>query len=251
MAAETEPTILRVTPDQFSVCYALLAETFQAEELNSRQELLADLAKSATDEPAEKFVMLARMARGTDPNGPCQAAISLIVGCYLALDAGPFAGQSVGFIEYLVTHAEFRQQGHASAMLTAFEQDMLRMADFRDERLRLILGEIDPDLVAFKQKRGYRQPLDSRYLQPPIAFDAQTGRPVSSTLPKVLVVKSWNQPVAAGLLLHAVQRVFEKRYVPHNIGAPAGQQVAAYIHAHVYAPFAASLRLDEGFVKMA
>jgi len=194
--------------------------------------------------------MLARLARGThqDSHGP--AAVSLIVGCYLALDSGKFPGQSVGFIEYLVTHAECRQQGHASAMLAAFEQEMLCLAARRAERLRLILGEIDPDLAEFKHKRGYRQPLGSRYVQPPIAFDAQTGRPLSPELPKVLVVKSSNQPVDAGLLLHAVQRVFEKRYVPQNIGEQAARQAAAYIQVQVYAPFAASLQICEGFVRV-
>ena len=245
-----ESAIRRVTPDQFPDCYALLEETFRADELNTRQQMLAELAEPATAGRADEFVVLARLPSAEHQPGPAKAAISLIVGCYLGLGTQQFAGQSVGFIEYLVTNAAFRQQGHANAMLTAFEQEMRRIAAFRQEQLRLILGEIDMDLVAYKRKRGYRQPLASRYVQPPIAFDAHTGWPLSPALPKVLVVNSWNLPIEEAVLLHTVQQIFEKRYLPRHLGEVATQTAAAYINEYVYAPFAASLQASEGIVRL-
>ena len=251
-AVTTEPRSepRRVTPDLFPACYALLQATFHAEELNTKQQMLADLTTPADGRPAEEFVMLARRAEAEGRGRQGNAVISLIVGCYLGLSAPEFAGQSAGFIEYLVTSAAFRQQGHASAMLAAFEQEMHRIAQARQERLRLIVGEIEADLVAFKRKRGYRQPAGCRYAQPPIAFDELTGAPLADALPKVLVVNAGNDPVEARLLLDAVRQIFAKRYVPRRASEPAARHAAAFIHSQVYAPFAASLQTADGIVRL-
>lgn len=251
VTTEARSAIRRVTPDMFPACYALLEGTFQAEELNTQQQMLADLTAAGAGAPAGEFVMLAHLAGEAAQGSQSQAVISLIVGCYLGLSAPEFAGQSAGFIEYLVTSAAFRQQGHASAMLAAFEQEMHCIAQARHEQLRLIVGEIEADLVAFKRKRGYRQPAGSCYLQPPIAFDEQTGAPLAEALPKVLVVNAWNAPVGERMLLDAVRQIFEKRYVPRHADEQATQRAAAYIHTTVYAPFAASLQTTDGVVRMA
>jgi hypothetical protein len=247
---ETCHSIIRIAPEQLQPCYTLLQSTFHAGELNSAAEMLADLSAAVSTESEEQFVMLACLEKQEQWNVTSDAVVSLIAGCYLALDHPKFSRQSIGFIEYLVTEAAFRRHGNASALLIAFEQEMLRIAACREEQLCLIMGEVEPDLVDFKVKRGYHHPKASQYAQPPIAFDVQTGLPMSTEIPMILMVKSWIGAIKADLLLQAVQVIFKKRYVPKNMDKPATQEVITYINEFVYAPFEASLQVDGGLVMM-
>jgi hypothetical protein len=250
--------IARITPEQFPPCYALLQEAFAADELNSAAEILADLSVPLSAESPEQYVMLARWAElsgavGRTGEGRLGAVASLISGCYLALEEPRFAGQGVGFIEYLATSAAQRGQGHAGALLAALEAEFMRIANNRRDRLRLIIGEIGPELVAFKLRRGYRQPPGSRYTQPPIAFDPRTGQPLSPALPKILMVKDMEAgagaelpaaelPVETDLLLHAVRTIFARRYLPKRLSPQAARRAWAYIEEQALRPFAASLQ---------
>jgi len=50
----------RVTPEDFASCYALLAETFAPDELESAAVMQADLATLAGDRQPVQYIMLAR-----------------------------------------------------------------------------------------------------------------------------------------------------------------------------------------------
>ena len=246
---DTGQGIIRISPEQLPPCYALLHETFHTAELNSLAEMQADLSTPASIESKEQFIILTRLGI-EDQNISSNPVVSLIAGCHLALPNPKFSNQSIGFIEYLVTNPTFRHLGHASAMLSAFEQEMIRIANSRQERLCLILGEVEPDFIDFKVKRGYHQPKASRYAQPPIAYNENTYLPISAKLPKILMVKSWIGAIEADLLCTAVQVIFEKRYVPKRLDVRSARKVMDYIHRHVYIPFFASLQVDRGFVVM-
>ena len=248
---EIEKEIIRIGPELLLPCYALLQEIFHAEELNTLAEMQADLSLPASIESTEHVVILARQAdnSGGQIINPSPIA-SLIVGCYLSLGDIDNSDQSIGFIEYLATSPAFRNRGFASSMLNAFEQEMLQLAADRNERLCLIMGEVEPDLVNFKVKRGYHQPRSSKYVQPPISYDQETGLPLSAELPKLLMVKSWSGAIEADLLLHAIRTIFEKRYIPKNLEIQSASWVKDYIQEHVYVPFLASLQVQAGIVLM-
>jgi GNAT superfamily N-acetyltransferase len=231
---------LPVLADRFAECYALLQETFHAAELNSASEMLANLTANGDCGQPDRSFMLARFSQEPDPG----TLIALISGFYLPLNDPEHAGHGIGFIEYLVTRPEFRRQGHASHLLRSLECALQECALSRGERLTLVLGEVEPWMVPFKVKRGYRWPRGSRYCQPPITYDLRTGRPLSPPLPKLLMVKWWNDPLEAGLLLSALEVIFRSRYVPKNASPPVVRQILAGIMENIYTPFARSLCLD-------
>jgi hypothetical protein len=247
---EIRQEIIRISPEQLPHCYALLQEIFHAEELNTLEEMQADLSVLVSSKSSQQFVVFARQADTEAQYGSLNPIASLIVGCYLSIRNIEPTNRGIGFIEYLVTASAFRQRGYASSLLNAFEEEMLRLASLRKEQLCLIMGEVEPDLVDFKVKRGYHQPRGSKYVQPPISYDQMTGLPLSAELPKLLMVKSWTGSVDVRLLLHAVRIIFEKRYVPKNMDKQSKHKVNDFIYEHVYAPFSASLQVDQGIVIM-
>jgi hypothetical protein len=242
--------IVRIKPEQLSECFPLLQETFRPEELNSLADLQADLSNSDSPLSSQIYIVLARLTRSGSPHCLLNPVVSLIAGCYIALPENRFTGRAIGFIEYLVTNQAFRQQGHASAVLSHFERELLQISKSRHEQLSFILGEIEQNFVDFKVKRGYYHPAGSVYAQPPITFDAETGHPLSPKLPKLLMIKPCCGAVEAELLLASLQKILRTRYVPKGLNAHASRQVMDTIHEQVYIPFANSLRVDHGLVIM-
>jgi hypothetical protein len=243
-----EHRVVRVRAEQLPACYSLLQQTFCADELNSLADMQADLSTPVSSETEEQFVILAQVNRQTDQNISGSQVISLIAGCYLGLSNLNYQNVGIGFIEYLVTNPIYRNLGYASSMLSAFELEMNRIAVSRKKRLSIIAGEVEPDFVAFKQKRGYHQLTGSIYAQPPIQYDVITGRPLSPKLPKILMIKSWIGEVETDLLLDAVRVIFAKRYVPKKVNERTAFKVMDYINKNVYAPFSASLQANRGIV---
>lgn len=246
---ETEQRVFHVTPELLPACYPLLQKTFLASELNSLEDMQADLSAPRSSESNEQFVVLARV-NAQDHQNICESqVISLIAGCYLALSHPKYQNVGIGFIEYLVTNPIYRHLGHASSMLSAFELEMMRIADSRKERLSIILGEVEANFVDFKKKRGYYQLKGSTYAQPPIKYDVITGVPLSPKLPKILMIKSWIGEIETDLLLDAVRVIFAKRYVPNEADERSAHKVMDYIDKNVYAPFCASLQVERGMVR--
>jgi ribosomal protein S18 acetylase RimI-like enzyme len=246
----------RVTPEDFAPCYALLAETFAPDELESAAVMQADLAAPADDRQPVQYLMLARSLTDSSPpdgGGPLEGGpvISLIAGCYLALPEDEFPHRGIGFIEYLATRQEYQRQGHASALLQLLESELQNIAAGRGARLSLVMGEIEPEMVDFKARRGYRQPCGSHYCQPPICFDAVTGEARFPPLPKLLMVKTWDSAVPTALLLSAVRTVFAKRYLPRRGAPQARGKASEYIRRTIYEPFARSLTTRGDDVRMA
>ena len=232
---------MRVTAEHFASCYRLLRESFASVELDSESSILADLVGQTELKRASQYLMLARTGSPDDSD----SVISLIAGCYLRLDTAEFDGQGIGFIEYLVTRRAFRQHGYAGSLLSRFEYEMQQIAASRGERLRLILGEVEPELMPFKRKRGYRWPMGSHYAQPPVAFDPLTGVPLTAEVPKRIMVQSWGMPIHSRLLSSAVEVVFRERYLPRDFERQAALNAETYIMERIYAPFVASL-VSEG-----
>lgn len=228
-----------VGQQEFASCYKLLSETFHPEELDDPAGMSADLIAPAGG--MVRFFMLARRLSEAP-----QHVVSLIAGCYLSLSETPYAGFGAGFIEYLVTHPDFRQQGHASALLTGFESALQREADARGENLSLVLGEVEEDLVSFKLKRGYCLLPGSCYAQPPISFDKLSGSPLSAPLPKLLMAKQISETLPAsaplgGLLPAVVKQVFIQRYgLRSQTGLPA-ENARLWILEHIWQPFVESI----------
>jgi GNAT superfamily N-acetyltransferase len=244
---EAEPRQERVGRANFTACYALLSETFSVDELDSPEDMLADLEAPEDGEPV-RFLMLARSLPSSSGSYEPHYVISLIAGCYLSLEKTGYHSQGIGFIEYLVTRPGYRNQGHASALLAGFEAAVQEIASKRGEQLDLILGEVGQDLVSFKRKRGYQLLPGSRYAQPPIAFDPHSGAPLSDPLPMLLMLKTWVQPLPVELLLSAVGYVFAQRYGLRRQSGPAADNAAAFISQQVFTIFASSLRTVEGMV---
>jgi len=216
----------------FAAAYELLHSAFDPSELSDRSVFEADFQSTVPP-----FVMFARFA------DPAQA-ISVICGVYLRIADRV----SIGFIEYLVTRRECRSRGHGGALLAAFECEMMRMASARGDRLALILGESVPAILPFKVRHGYRWPVGSQYVQPPIAFDPVTGAPRAEPVPLTLMVKltdSTHTKISTSLLLSAVRTIYRTRYgfrAPQLALSEQADHVSQTAIGKLYAEFSRSLR---------
>jgi len=148
--------------------------------------------------------------------------MAAISGCYLEIDDDTEADvrYSLGFIEYLAVHPDYRHgYGHGTALLQAFESEVRAIAAIRGDKLLGFFGEVEDELIPFKVNRGYRWPEGSIYQQPPIAFDPISGLPAQIPVTLNLMIKLAHSPsdvIDRSLLTRSVRTIYQTRYGVHD-----------------------------------
>jgi hypothetical protein len=259
---------LKITePDErFEQVYELLRLTFAEDELDPK-EVLLDSFNAIKKEQAESFVypiMIGRFWRTLGPQlydasgrlqqfafNPLVTTDNIIgasSGTYMSMEPSQRKYLSLGAIGHLVTRDHFRGgQGHGTALLKAFEQEVEGLAIERGDKLQLILLEAQADSRGFWAKEGYLWPVGSRYAQPPLEFDPVTGERFHDEVPEYLMVKIWNDPVATHIdskLLTDAVRIMYQNWCLEKIATytpEAAKRATDYVIGKVFAEFVASL----------
>lgn len=215
---------------RFEQAYELLRLTFNETELEPRgryQHMVKQAADAAFDYP---LVMAGNFWR---TSGLCvydeQSTLlkfdfdplnfrasthlrGLINSNYMRLPSAMINNASVGVIGHTAPYPP-TAEGNLGA-LNAFEQRMTDLARQRGETLRLFMVEADAESADFFYEAGYREPKDSRYEQPPMEFDPETGMALNPPVPQTLMVKVHNpafpNEVEVTLLKAAVQTMVEQ-----------------------------------------
>lgn len=252
-------------PDErFEQCYELLRLTFNEDELGPREVYLKGfrLLKKAPDAPLP--VRIGRFWQalgpqqyhasgqlqsfGFDPLVLTESVMSEINGTYMSMEGSQRTHESLAAIGHIATRSHFRRgHGHGTAVLKAFEQEVEMFARERGDKLQLIVLESQADARGFWSKRGYRWPVGSYYVQPPLAFDPITGEPLYDEVPEYLMVKIWNEPEAtqidSQLLTDAVHTMYQNWYLrgTATYEPEAAKRAIDYVFGKDFAAFVASL----------
>ena len=250
----------------FEQCYELLRLTFQPAELSPREGYVRHLTARAGMPTAREnvpYVMMGRFWRvagpqrydaagrlahfGFDPLMVTEQVASVISGNLMPLVPPAVPGASIGAIGHLATREHLRRRGgHGGTLVAQFERAMEALAAARGETLSLLVLEAEPDAMAFWARQGYRWPVGSRYAQPPLDWDPDTGERRYDEVPELLMVKNPHDPgattVDAQLLRHAVRTLYENWCLarPRTFAPHAAARAEQYVEG-VYAAFEASL----------
>jgi len=252
-------------PDErFDQCYELMRVTFGEGELESRERYV-EMVRSLKDEHHPyPLVMIGRFWHASGPQlydasgqlvqfdfNPLAITdniVSVISGNYMAMQVSQRQGEGIGAIGHLATRDRFRRgQGHGTALLKAFEQEVEMVATMRGERMRLIILEAQADSWWFWAKRGYRWPAGTRYSQPPLDFDPLTGERRFDEVPELLMVKVWDDLAAthvdSKLLMDAVRTIYQNWCLAKtaSYSTEAARRARDYVFGKVFAEFVASL----------
>jgi hypothetical protein len=253
--------------ERFEQCYELLRRVFDEAEREPKDRFIAMInALRDPNEPAP-LVLIGRFWRALgpqqydaagalrrfvfDPTMALDSIVSVLSANYMSLAWIRDQRAGIGAIGHLATRERFRRgQGHGTALLETFEGEVARIAAARGERLELIALEAQEESEAFWFKRGYRWARGTRYAQPPLDFDRDTGERFYDEVPETLMVKVPGLPmaasVAAPLLVDAVRTMYQNWCLARTVGYPlaAAQRAADYVMGKVLGDFIASLPPD-------
>jgi hypothetical protein len=152
----------------------------------------------------------------------------------------------MGAISYLATRPALRGKGgHGRHLLAAFETALKKRADDLGEPLRAIVLESEGRARGFWSKMGFRCAPDSRYIQPPLNYDSQTGEPLSNTAPETFMVKfvdgSSPEFIDRAELLEWVRLIYERWYSPELANPAATARAHALVFDELFGIFRSSL----------
>ncbi|HEX6798912.1 MAG TPA: hypothetical protein VF116_14475 [Ktedonobacterales bacterium] len=251
----------------FEQCDTLLRENFEPDVLDPKERMVLMLERLADPTHTFPIVLMGRFWRasgpqeydaaghltrfGFDPLAVTESIAASISAHYMSLQPVGRPGEAIGAIGNIVTRARFRGgQGHGTALTEAFERETVRIAQERGETVRLYILESEEDSQGFWHKRGYRWPLGTRYAQPPLEFDPQTGERLYDEVPETLMVKMAGQPdaieVDAELLTAAVRIMYLDWCLAETKTYPlaARKRAEEYVLGKVLGEFRASLPPD-------
>ncbi|MAS38255.1 MAG: hypothetical protein CL610_29935 [Anaerolineaceae bacterium] len=263
--AAAHPTTFYQVPiwqpdDRFEQAYALLEHTFTPDVLDPRRNFV-DYLRDLTG-PPDDFVILGRFWRASgrhtytpagelaqfafDPLVSTESIAAVIVGEYISLAA--YTGQPVGLggISYLATRPALRRgQGHGTALTDALETAMRTCAAHNGETLSYMVLESESRARHYWAKKGYRYPRDSRYVQPPLAYDPQTGVPILNPAPETFMLKFMDAATPPAIdrdeLLLLVRAIYENQYCPTLPTSAATERVRHYVLDTLFGQFAESI----------
>jgi GNAT superfamily N-acetyltransferase len=233
---------IRIGPgdDRVEGAYRLLDREFGSRELDSEGAMADRLADSAAGRPVS--ILLARYAV---ESGPVDGAgpVAVAAGDYIPLPSGG----AIGALGHLVTDPAGRGHGHGRALAGAFERSLLDEAAAQGRGLDLLLLESRPSACAFWAQLAYRWVDGSRYHQPALRADPQTGRSAHDPVAELLMVKAPgfvpSDSVSTDLLVEAVSSTYRHWYQPDvaDLTPPAWARVTASLWGPLFSDFLASL----------
>ncbi|MBX3063120.1 MAG: GNAT family N-acetyltransferase [Anaerolineae bacterium] len=182
-----------------------------------------------------------------DPDNITEHTVSVITGDYISFSRIARYGYSMAGIGQLVTRTgeQWRGQGHGTALVRAFEAECEKMAQARGEQMKTYLVESEGDAQRFWAKMGYRWVVNSRYYQPPIDWDYETGERRFDEVPELLMIKVVGQPdsqsIDSQLLRDTVRATYLDWYIPIKASPIAREKIEAYVFDKLYADFEDSI----------
>jgi len=123
-----------------------------------------------------------------DPLVTTESAASVICADYFLHDSATLGRRvGIGAIGYLATRPALRGKGgHGSHLLSAFETILHKRAVETGEPLHAVVLESEDRAARFWSKMGFRTAPGSRYIQPPLSYNPQTGEPASRAASETL-----------------------------------------------------------------
>jgi hypothetical protein len=261
---------LRITtPDtQFDQCYELLSATLGEEILNPKEyyaRLL--LAERPPGEPLDCVIV----GRFWSVSGPQQyssdgmlikyhfdlltvanSIAAAVAGDYIPLEKHKELG--IGGLGQAASRPGMRGQGHGKSVVEAFEAEMTQIAAAHGQQLCMMILEAEPASRRFWAGCGYRYPMGTRYMQPPIDYDRVSGKPLFPAVPELLMVKplgnSMGNSIDRELLIDAVYSLYKKWYIFDYIPEKARPEAEAYVFGTLFKDFLDSLPPGDGHVPL-
>jgi hypothetical protein len=255
----------------FEQAYELERITFNPAVLSPREKYVHRYRQLAVSGKPRPYIMLCRAFRvagahrydtaghliqfNFDPLAAVEGPVCATSATYIDMSSVGRPSDGIIGIGHLATREYFRRKGHARAVIEQLEQESVTLAAQMGQQLRLILLESEPDARSFWASCGYRYPLGSRYYQPPIDFDPDTGYPLFEEVPELLMVKVIESPkkhtVDRVLMLDSVKALYQRWYTSEANNPAASQKIYDYVFGKLFEDFAASLQGDTPDVTLA
>lgn len=239
----------------FKQTYALMEQIFEPDVLDE-----ADIYRDAFPDPAaaahtSNFIMVSRFWRasgaqtydaegrlvrfGYDPLLATEEIAATASGTYMSL--GPARpGEAIAAIGYAATRPGLLRQGHGYSVVADFERVAAETAAARGETLTLLMLESEVTATAFWSRCGYRWPKGSKYMQPPISFNPETGEPNYPAKLEIMMVKApggSGESIDSGLLLQAMRTMLGTWFRPSGAGPEAMKKVDDLLFGTYYREF--------------
>jgi hypothetical protein len=256
--------------ERFEMCYELMRITFDADVLDPRS-FYVDWLKDRTEPPPD-LIMIGRFWRALgrhryspdgklvhfefDPFVTTESVASVVLGNYFSHNSAVLGRRvGIGGLGYLATRPEMRGKGGHGRHLTAvFETALHKVAAERGEPLRGVLLESEDRARGFWSKMGFRAAEGSRYIQPPLSFDPDTGAPITNLASETFMIKYLDgvspDVVQRDELLEWLHLAYEHWYSPELNNAAATARARALVFDELYGIFRDSLPAGAGSIPL-
>lgn len=260
--------IWQLTP-RFEQAFELMRITFDRDVLDPR----AGYAQwfSHITEPPSDSAMIGRFWRASgrhtyspdgalqhfdfDPLVATESVACVVTGNYFSLQEATGQAVGIGAIGYLATRSAMRRgRGHGTQLTAALETFLQARASELGETLRAIILESLPAAQPFWAKMGYRWPENSRYIQPPLNFDPQTGEATSDTADEYFMLKFMDgtptEQISYDEMVNLVRVTYEHWYHPQLDTPQATERANQYIMGELLNTFAESIKTPDNVVRL-
>jgi hypothetical protein len=261
---------LRITTPniQLNQCYELLSAALGEDILDPKETYMRLLLTDRSPGEPLDYLMVGRFwsvsglqqysPDGTltkyhfDPLTVTKSVAAVVTGDYISLEK--HKGLGIGGLGQAASRSGMRGQGHGKFAVEAFEAEMIHIAAAHEQQLCMMILEAEMTSRRFWAGRGYRYPIGTRYMQPPIDYDRVSGRPLFPAVPEMLMVKplgsSMGSSIDRELLIDAVHSLYNKWYLFDYIPHKARPEAEAYVFGTLFKNFLDSLPLGDGPVPL-
>lgn len=190
-----------------------------------------------------------------DPLVVVESAVCIISGGYMDLRSVGRPQDASAGIGHMATRVHFRRQGHAKAVVQQFEKEIAAIAESNEQTLKIMLLEAEVGSRSFWASCGYRYPAGSRYYQPPIDFNLDTGERLFDEVPELLMGKVFQsatpESMDKALLLDAVRVLYQRWYAGEGNNPEATQKIQDYVFGKLFEDFVSSLSSETEQIPLA
>lgn len=246
--------VIQAVDARFEQAYELMRQTFSPDVLDSREFFARFFEKPAHSggwligrywqvSGAHRYDAGGRLVSfHFDPLCATEGIASVINGVYMSHGDGT----GMGAIAYLASRPNLRRGGGHGRTLTALlERRMAEYAASRGEQLKAIVLESEAPARPFWYKMGYRWPQNSRYVQPPIYVDPDSGEPLSPAVPELFMIKLITEgdvpAIDREMLIKTVRRMYQGWYLGPTNNAEAQARLERLVLGELLGDFIASL----------
>ncbi|MBX3063121.1 MAG: hypothetical protein KF726_09100 [Anaerolineae bacterium] len=255
---------------QFEEWYELQRVTFDPSVLSPRENYVQGVRHRSTTGTPRTAVRLCRSFRVSgahhydadgklvkfqfDPLAVVESAVCIISGGYIDLRSVGRPQDASAGIGHMATRVHFRRKGHAQAVTRQFEEEIAAIAEANGQTLKVILLEAEPGSRPFWASCGYRYPAGSRYYQPPIDFNLDTGERLFDEVPELLMGKVFAttsaESIDKALLMDAVKALYQRWYGGEGNNPEATQKIQDYVFGKLFEDFASSLSSEDSRIPL-